>query len=177
MLGIWALVRSDGAAAAGFCPDAASRNFGMVPITGDIGLGLYAYLKTVSSYVLPSRGTGFTTFACTLESEPGPDGDIFVVKPWDGVGRRVVVRQAGLELHSYVGKILSFRFNSRKRWAEIEVANTADKARDAQITVKGMWGTLFQSGDKRVQGVDGSVSAAATMPAKGTVKIELRVIG
>ena len=41
MLGVWALVKPDGSASTGFCPDPASKQFGMSPNTGTVGLALF----------------------------------------------------------------------------------------------------------------------------------------
>lgn len=175
MLGVWALVRSDGAGSMGFCPDAASRQYGTSALTGDLGLGLYTYLRGVAGYVLPGRN-GVTTFGCRLDVHPGARGDRYTVTPWDGVGRRIVVRQLGLEASVRFARIRSFSFDARKRWSEIRLHNPADKDLIAQIEVKGLWGTRFDVGGVETQGEDGVLSARAVVPANGEVKLEMKVI-
>ncbi|RYG21972.1 hypothetical protein EON82_17955, partial [bacterium] len=98
MLAPWALVRPDGAAGMGYCPDPASRMFGVAWTSGDVGLSLFHYLRGAASYVLPSRTQGVVTFGCAFEVEGEAASETFIVRPWDGVGRRIVVRHVGLDV-------------------------------------------------------------------------------
>lgn len=177
MLGVWALVRPDGAASMGFCPDEASRHFGMSAVTGDIGIGLYHYLRSVGAYVLPNRVSGVTTFGCHVESESENGTDIFVVRPWDGVGRRIVVRQVGLEVEVGFGVIRELRFDARKRHAVLTVENPADRDQKAILRVRGLWGRRFTVAGKELQGVEGELRAELDLPAGTTSRTEIAVIG
>lgn len=176
LLGIWALVRSDGAASTGFCPDPASRQFGLSSLTGDVGLSLYYYLRNVASYVLPTGASGVTTFGCRfgLESQ---EGEELVVQPWDGVGRRIVVRQVGMEVEASFGKIIELRFDVRKRKARVVLQNPADKDLEALITVRGLWGTRVEASGVALEVVDGELIAPVYLPKEATAALELKVVG
>ena len=175
LLGPWALVRADGAASMAFCPDAASKQFGMSGVTGDIGISLFHYLRGVGSYVLPSRTSGVSTFGCHFESETEGGKEYFVIRPWDGVGRRVVVRQFGLEVNAEVGQIVDIRIDSRKRHASVTLKNNSDKDLTAQFRVKGMWGSVFQVAGQEMRGENGELRVTALIPASGSVRTEIVV--
>ena len=175
MLGIWALVRADGAASMAFCPDAASKQFGMSGVTGDIGVGLFHYLRGVGAYVLPSRSSGVATFGCHFEIENSTEKDQFVIRPWDGVGRRVVVRQIGIEVESEVGQIIEVRVDSRKRVAAVTLKNNSDADLVAQFRVKGMWGSHFEVEGNELQGENGELKVSVSLPAASTVRTDIVV--
>jgi len=149
LLSVWALVRADGAGSMGFCPDAASKQFGMSALSGDLGIGLFAYLRHASSYVLPTRNSGVITFGCHFEIETKQDREVYIVKPWDGVARRIVVRQIGMQVKASFGQIREFRFDSRKRWAQATIKNPIDKDAKCDLVVQGMWGRVVVVDGKR----------------------------
>lgn len=180
MLGVWALVRPDGAASMGFCPDAASKQYGVSALTGDIGLSLFRYLRNVACYVLPTRNSGVTTFGCHFETESTPNGDEYIVRPWDGVGRRIVVRQMALEVETGFGKFKEFRFDARKRRASFLMQNPSDKDMRASVTVRGLWGTRAEVSGTMIEGDpsdDGALRVPVSLPANGEVSIEMKVTG
>ncbi|MFI5386371.1 MAG: DUF5695 domain-containing protein [Fimbriimonadales bacterium] len=176
LLGIWALVREDGAASMGFCPDPASKQFGVSALTGDVGLSLYYYLRNVASYVLPTGPSGVTTFGCRFGSE-GHNGEELLVQPWDGVGRRIVVRQLGMEVEASFGKIVELRFDIRKRRARVVLQNPADKDLEALITVKGLWGSRVEASGVTLEALDGELNAPIYLPREATAALELKVVG
>jgi len=176
MLGVWALVRADGAAGMAFCPDAASSHFGISAVTGDIGLALFHYLRGAAAYVLPTRYAGVTTFGCHFEVEPEGDKENLVVRPWDGVGRHIVVRQVGLEVSAHLGRISELRFDARKRQARISLENPSNRDQEAALCVKGLWGSRFAVDGKELQGVDGELRFSVKLPANGSVNAEITVI-
>ncbi len=175
LLGPWALVRSDGAASMAFCPDAASKQFGMSAVTGDIGTSLFNYLRGVGSYVLPSRSSGVSTFGCHFESESDGGKEYFTVKPWDGVGRRVVVRQFGLDVQASVGQITEVRIDSRKRHASVTMTNHSDLELVAEFRVRGMWGSVFTVAGHELAAENGELKATALIPANGSVRTDIVV--
>jgi hypothetical protein len=176
MLGVWALVRHDGAAGMAFCPDAASSHFGMSAVTGDVGLALFHYLRGVASYVLPTRYAGVTTFGCHFEVETENGQEIFIVRPWDGVGRRIVVRQIGFEVRANLGVLRDVRFDARKRHAKIVLENPSARERRAQLQVFGLWGGEFSVNGEELRSVDGQLSVGVTLPAGQSVTTEIAVI-
>jgi hypothetical protein len=177
LLGVWALVRADGGAAMGFCPDAASKQYGMSPLTGDVGISLYAYLRHVASYVLPSRNAGVATFGCHFEVVSNPPGDLFVVRPWDGVGRRIVVRQLGVEVETSFGKIAQLRFDGRKRYASLSIVNPSNKDIQARVTIKGLWGSEVEVCGKVIKGENGEIVVPCELSSGETTELEIRVRG
>ncbi len=177
MLGVWALVKSDGSASTGFCPDAASKNFGMSRYPGTVGLSLFRYLRSVQSLVLPSPTTGAITFGCSFEAKDKDDGLELRIRPWDGVGRRVSIRQVGIEVEAKVGRIKDVRIHTRKRRAVIEVENTAPVVRTAQLRISGLWGTQFEVNGKKEHTAGGALSIERSMPPAGMVTIEVNVLG
>jgi hypothetical protein len=177
MLGVWALVRADGAAGMAFCPDSASRHFGMSAVTGDIGLGLFHYLRGVASFVLPTRYSGVTTFGCHFEVETDEGLETMVVRPWDGVGRRVIVRQIGLEVETNLGVIQEVRFDARKRHAKVTIDNPSPRGGTAKLRVRGLWGARFSVDAKEIDGMGGELTVEVVLPAGASVVTEIAVIG
>lgn len=171
-LACWALVQADGAASMGFCPDSASKMFRYSSLSGDVGIALYEYLRLAGAYVLPSRSFGVFTFGCHFESEDGG----YRVRPWDGVGRKVILRQIGAEFHTSYGTIRELDMDSRKRNLRVVLENSADKDMKAEFRAKGLWGTAFESGGKRLEAVGGEVVATVSLPKRGTLTFELKVI-
>ena len=176
MLGVWGLVRPDGAGSMGFCPDAASKQFGISALTGDVGLSLFAYLRNVASYVLPTRTAGVITFGCHFEMDAQDGREIFTIRPWDGVGKRIVVRQIGFDVRASFGVIRELRFDTRKRWAKIRVQNEADRAMETQIAVRGLWGGKVEFEGKEALVEDGVAIVSKRMEPGAVEEIELKVI-
>lgn len=172
MLGPWALVRPDGAASLGFCPDPASKQYGANLWTGDIGLSLFAYLRGAASWVLPSRTLGLFTFGCHFEA----DERRYLVRPWDGVGKRIVMRQIDFEASAQGCRILSAQLDVRKRWATFEVENPSALPSQARINVKGLWGQTLEVEGKSVQAVNGEASVAISLEAGSRENLEVRTV-
>ena len=172
MLGPWALVRSDGAASMCYCPDMSSKHFGYNRFTGAGGIGYFHYLRGVGAYVLPAGAQGTFTFGCHFESEAGA----YSVKPWDGVGRRVYLRQIGAEFHVTFGKIQLLRLDQRKRWFEIRIQNPCEKDVNCELRIKGMWGTRLQVLGRIVDAVGGEVRISLMLPAEQTTHVTGKVV-
>lgn len=176
MMGVWALVHPDGSASNSFCPDPASRHFGMSPVTGTVGLSLFHYLRNATAFVLPSPTTGAITFGCTFEAKEKDDGLELRVRPWDGVGRRVVIRQVGFEVEAQAGKIREVRLHTRKRRALIELENTAASQRQGHVRIRGMWGSQFEVNGKKEHTAGGDLSVERPMPPGGITTLEVTVL-
>ena len=177
VLGVWALVRSDGAAGMAYCPDPSSRHYGMSWMTGDIGMSLWQYLHGISAWVLPTAAAGVTTFGCQFEVESDDGVETFRVRPWDGVGRRIVVRQIGLEVEAKNATIAELKFDTRKRKAVAVLENMSDKDLVAELKIRGMWGRRFEVMGRELQGEDGEVRADVPVAAKSAARVEIRVRG
>jgi hypothetical protein len=170
MLGVWALVRSDGAASSGFCPDAASRLYGYHARTGGIGRALFQYLRNVGSYVLPS-GTGSFTFGCHFEAEEGE----YVVRPWEGVGRKVVLRQISAEFELSFGKIVELRLDAGKRWARLTIENPWTEEAEVQLRVRGLWGEKLESSGKIIDCLEGEATVPVLLVSGQPTHVEVKV--
>ncbi len=177
MLAPWALVRADGAAGMGYCPDPASRMHGVAWTSGDVGLGLFHYLRGAASYVLPSRSQGVVTFGCAFEVEGEGAGETFVVRPWDGVGRRIVVRHVGIDARCEGARIDEMRVGATKRGATFSLRNASDKTLPARLEVRGLWGTRFQVDGETVEAEGGTLRASVDVPAGETKTVEIKILG
>lgn len=175
MLGPWALIRADGAASMAFCPDAASRQFGMSGVTGDIGISLFHYLRGVGAFVLPTRSAGVSTFGCHFETETESGKDCLVIRPWDGVGRRVAVRQFGFEVTAEIGQIVEVQVDPQKRTAAVTMRNTFDADLMSRFKVKGMWGNHFEVAGKEMVAEHGELKVSVLLPPLSHVQTEILV--
>jgi hypothetical protein len=149
LLSVWALVRHDGAAAMGYCPDVASRQYGMSWFTGDIGLTLWTYLRAVAAHVYPAGPGGAVAFGCYVESREEDDCDFICIRPWDGVAGRIVVHDWNVHATCGNARIELFEFDTRLRQARVVLRNTADRTRDARLEISGLWGTKLKLSGKK----------------------------
>jgi hypothetical protein len=172
MMGPWALVHPDGSASMCYCPDLYSKHYGFNDYTGTSGMGYYHYLCEASSYVLPVRNIEIHTFGCQFEQH----SDHYSVRPWDGVGRRIILRQIGAEFELSFGKMESLTLDIRKRWFKVAIQNPADKQILAQLKVRGMWGTALKVEDQQIQSREGGdFMISIPLPAGKTIKISGKV--
>jgi hypothetical protein len=172
LTGPWALVNPEGGASMCFVPDLASRHAGFNNFTGASGLGYFHYLRGVSCLVLPNRGESYASIGCHFDAEE----EIYRVTPWDGVGRRIILRQIGVTFHLDFGCFtdLSLAKDKRMFWADVE--NPSDKAVDAVLRVEGLWGTRIRIGSQVVEAVDGQAVAHVHLPAGRITAIVGQVI-
>lgn len=172
MMGPWALVRNDGAASMCYCPDLNSKHSGYNPFSGASGLGYFHYLRTATSYVLPNRTLGVITFGCHFEQ----DEQAYTVRPWDGVGRRIVLRQFGAEMSLGFGRFIELRLDMRKRWVEAKIHNPSDKDIRTEFRVKGLWGSQVQFQGKTLDANDGEFMIPVILPASQTITVTAHVL-
>lgn len=172
MLGPWALVRPDGGASMCYCPDLASKHAGMNPHTGASGLGYYHYLRGTGSYVLPNRDLGVFAFGCHFVPRDG----VLEVTPWDGVGRRIVLRQYGAVFELGFGCFKTVLLDERKRWFEAKVENPSDRDVEASLTIEGMWGSKLDIDNIPVECVDGVATIRLRLPAGQVTSVKGKVI-
>ena len=171
MLEPWALVRKDGGASMCYCPDLSSKHAGYNIFTGASGLGYFHYLRGTGSFVLPNRNLGTYTFGCHHEVVNGAH----VVKPWDGVGRRIVLRQTGCEFELSFGQFLELKLDVRKRWFEAEIFNPSDKEVELILMISGMWGRSLTINTQKIQCENGRALYRFRLPANGSKKIKGKV--
>jgi hypothetical protein len=86
------------------------------------------------------------------------------------------MRQIGCEFLTSFGNIESLHVDLRKRVARLKIANPSDKDVQTQLILKGLWGSQFEVQGKCVQGVEGEARATVTLPRKGTLEVEARVM-
>lgn len=172
MLGPWALVRNDGAVSMCYCPDLSSKHHGYNPFSGASGLGYFHYLRGTGAYVLPNRTLGTYTFGCHYEFEDGEHR----VRPWDGVGRRIVLRQIGFEAELSFGQIVAMNLDARRRHLTMQIHNPADKNVRAELSLNGLWGQQVSVHNKQYPAVNGRVTATLDLVANKTQVIQVKVI-
>ena len=173
----WCLVRSDGAASMGFCPDLGSSERGVIPYTGDIGFALADYLRYSSGYLLSSLDRGFVPVGVHFESYPKDGMTVLRLEPWDGVSRRLVIRHLNLMVEAEGAKIDCLEFDINLQWAKIVLDNpTEAMKRKARILVDGLWGTKFAVEGAEFTIEDGVLWLDATVEAGRLKEIEIRVV-
>ncbi|MFN7171990.1 MAG: DUF5695 domain-containing protein [Fimbriimonadaceae bacterium] len=172
MLGAWALVRPDGSASNSFCPDPASQHFGMHPFTGNLGISLSWYIRNVSAMVLSARSFGTYVFGCNFQDE----GSSYVVQPWDGVGRRIWLRQIGFDVELGFGCIRELKLDTRKRFAQLSVFNPSDRDVETTVEIEGLWGQRAEVGGRNAEVHDGVLKARIVLPKLSTSSVLCKVL-
>ncbi|MBS1712572.1 MAG: hypothetical protein JSS71_12695 [Armatimonadetes bacterium] len=172
MMGPWALIRGDGAASMCYCPDLSSKHAGYNHFTGAGGLGYAHYLIGAASYVLPNRTQDGYSFGCHHMM----DSDVHIVRPWDGVGRRIVMRQIGAEFVADFGVIRELRLDARLRWFEMVIENPSDKPASTHLVVAGLWGRRIRVGTDELEGEDGRFRIPLQLAAGRRTQIRGQVI-
>lgn len=168
MLGPWALIREDGAASMCYCPDLASKQAGYNPFTGSSGLGYFHYLRGVSACVFPNRELGLFSFGCQYLL----DEDTHVVRPWDGVGRRVILRQIGVTAEARFGQIKEMRLSVNLRSCRIILANPCDHTVETSIWITGLWGCTLTVAGRTIPARNGGFEVPITLLGRSEVVIE-----
>ena len=168
LMSVWGLVRPDGGAASSFCPDPASEQFGMSPVTGTVGLALYHYLTLAASYYDPSEDL---IFGCHVSHEI----DWIKVTPWDGVGRRIVILGYRVEVAAAGAVIREFRVRRNRLAAVIRLENTASFARTARLRIRGLWGDAAKVNGAVAHAEDGWLNVEVSCEAGGVGVAEIRM--
>lgn len=154
LLAPWSMVKEDGNASMGFTSDLGSKNYGLCPVTGDIGFALADYLRGATCFLLSNQDRGFISFGTHFDTYPKDGMTVFRLEPWDGVGRRVVVRHMNLIVSCEGAKIDLLEFDVNLQWLKLSL-DTPNEAMDRKIVVEidGLWGTHFT-----VEGAEQSLS-------------------
>lgn len=177
LLAPWAMVKEDGSASMGFSPDLSSKNWGISPVTGDIGFALADYLRTSSCYLLSNQDRGFINFGMHFDTYPNDGMTVFRLEPWDGVGRRIVVRHLNLIVECEGAKMDLLEFDINLRWLKVSIDNTNETLeRAVRIKVDGLWGSKFA-----VEGADfairqGVLELQTQLEGTRLKEIEVRVV-
>ena len=177
MLAPWSLVRDDGALTMGFCPDLGSSQRGIINYTGDAGFALADYMRNSTGYLLSSADRGFVPLGVHFESYPREGMSVLRLEPWDGVGRRIVVRHLNLIVEAEGAKIDVIEFDVNLRWAKITLDNpTEAMKRKARVTVDGLWGPKFVVVDAESKFENGVLVLDTVVEAGRLKEIEIRVV-
>lgn len=171
MLGPWALVRRDGGASMCYCPDLSSKHAGYNSFTGSSGVGYFHYLRGTGAYVLPNRALGTSSFGCHFEASENK----YSVQPWDGVRRRIVMRQIGAEFHLSFGQFERLELATDLRRFVALVKNPSDKDIAVELVVTGLWGTRVELNHETAIADNGRVVFRVTLPKLATTKLEGQV--
>ncbi|HLO98458.1 MAG TPA: DUF5695 domain-containing protein, partial [Fimbriimonas sp.] len=164
----WTLVREDGAAACGYCPDLGSRNRGVVSYTGDIGFLLADHIAYSTCYLLSTPDRGFIGYGLTFDSFQEDGHSVMRLQPFDGIGRRVVVRHLNLEVLVTGCRIDTLEFDINLAWVRVTLDNPVTaSSREATITVNGLWGTSLKFEDAEAV----SDTVGKTKIPAGSVKV------
>lgn len=177
LLAPWSLVRTDGALTMGFCPDLGSSQRGIIKYTGDAGFALADYLRYSTGYLLSSFDRGFVPLGVHFETYPKDGMTVLRLEPWDGVGRRIVVRHLNLIVESDGAKLDVIEFDVNLRWAKITLDNPSEAMkRKTKVTVDGLWGTKFVVTDAESRVEDGVLILDTVVEAGRLKEIEIRVV-
>lgn len=172
LLGPWALVGEEGQASMCFVPDLASKSPGANAFTGASGLGYAHYLGGMTSLVLPGRGEATATVGCHFEA----DNESYRVKPWDGVGRRIVLRQIGVSMSISFGICREFILARDKRTFIARIENPSDKDVMVEIALDGLWGSQVRIGEQTVKCEDGVARHTFHCPAQAITDVTGNVV-
>ena len=122
--------------------------------------------------MLPNRTLGTFTFGCHFEASD----KVLTVRPWDGVGRHVVVRQTGAEFDLSFGRFVELRLDPRKRWFEADIDNSSDKAVKARLVVSGIWGRRVSLDGQESEAPGGKATFVLALPPGRTVTVKGKVL-
>jgi hypothetical protein len=176
MLSPWVLVRPDGAGALGYTPDSSSQSFGAHWSAGDLGLSLSLYLRHATTYVVFSTQQSGIALGAHFEYENLGTREVITIRPWDGVGRRIWVRQLGLEIETTSGQIKEARFDTTKRNLTLRIGSPTLYGGSTDVVVRGLWGSRFLVDGKVVPGFDGRLSIRIELAAQSERLIEIEAI-
>ena len=119
-------IRSNGAAHGWylFWPD---RN-GFDLRTLDTDMGLYGYLQAVSSYMVDDPVFGRCGYGCRVTGQ----GEMWYIKPYDGIGRRIICIPWNIKFEVTYGSIQEVEINELKKVCQIRICN-ASRHRNAEL--------------------------------------------
>lgn len=179
LLGVWSLVHSDGSASMCYTPDVTSNHAGYNQFSGDVGLGLFGYLRAVRSYLDSNRyAANFTLdvpLGCNLIENTD---DYFTVKIIDGVGRRFSIPNSGLHITLECGLLDTLTLTKDYRSLKLVIKNPAPVKITPRLTVEGLWGQSFDilTGGKQELGKSEAKALVTNLelPANGELELQIR---
>jgi hypothetical protein len=100
---------------------------GFDPRSLDTDLGLYNYLRAAKAYVVEHPRAGLVGYGCAVEQ----DAEGVLIRPWDGVGKRLWLDTAGLEVTVTEGAVEWARISASGSVTLRVLPAAADRARIA----------------------------------------------
>jgi hypothetical protein len=144
----------------------------MHPFTGNLGISLSWYIRNVTALVLSARSFGTYVFGCNFQDE----GSTYVVQPWDGVGRRIWLRQIGFNVELGFGCIRELKLDTRKRFAQLSVFNPSERDVETTVELEGLWGERAEIGGRVAEVYDGTLVAKIVLPKLSTSTVLCKVL-
>lgn len=173
MLGPWALVHHNGAASMCYCPDRYSWQYGFNFYSGQGGMGYFHYLRQVGSYVLPGKDlSDVYSFGCHFEQHE----NYYQITPWDGVGRKIILRQISAEFYLSFGKIEELKLDVQKRWFKIKIFNPSHEDVHVKFSVAGLWGSKLELEERLVENSNGVITASLILSARKITEVYGKVV-
>jgi hypothetical protein len=120
------------------------------------------------SYVDPTTDL---TFGCFYSQEK----EWAKVTPWDGVGRRVVVRAYGLVVETEFGFIRELRFKRDRSEAVIKLENTSSQPQTLKGRIRGLWGVRAKVNGEPVEAENGWLPIEVSCESDSTAIAEIRI--
>ncbi len=172
LMGPWALVHDDGSASLCYCPDYASKHRGFNPFSGSSSLGYYHYLHMISSMVLPSGEIDTFSLGCHFDHSD----NMYAITPWDGVGRRIHLRQIGIDVDLSFGTILYAVISDKKDHATFTIQSNWENPVDVTLSIRGLWGDNFKSSTGSVSLKDSAILIQFTLQETVELVISSKVL-
>lgn len=145
LLGVAAMIWEDGRASMCYTPDLDSAHYGYNEFTGDVGLGLYGYLRGVRAEARQlfrrlGSPTELVGFGCDMSASTRDRFDA-VIK--DGVGQWFRHHDRDVEVRAERGLLRRVNGARDKRDITIEIENPWVEPLEVVAQVRGLWGKRF----------------------------------
>lgn len=173
-LGVWALVRADGAGRYLFTWEPAHMLFD--PWSSEMGLALFGALEQQRSYIVKDEDFGLVGYGCDVGRV---DGGVEVV-PLDGVGNRVVWQARRLRVVAE-GAVIERVVFPNEGGVRAELRGVAKTACQARLRVSTVQGRHAMTVDGRrvaeVRPVRGALDVGVAVITARVTRVELRPVG
>ena len=103
-------------------------------MSGELGMGLYANLYALKSYLVIDSDFGLIGYGCNVDE----DEEAYSIEPWDGLGVRASFGPIGIEIETVKGRIKRIRADKSLESLSIVLTKPYDAADVAGINVSGL---------------------------------------
>lgn len=142
VMGILSLIHEDGRGSMCYTPDPLSNHYGFNDFSGDVGLGLYGFLRASRSYVhkmLPIQSyLAEVGFGCELKEH---NQNYFKARLYDGVQQEFCYPNDNVYIRIDKGSIDTVKLYRHLRQVEIDLSNKLSLDLDITVVISGMWGS------------------------------------